>query len=234
MSEDGDSQGDVARPMGLPAVALAQASELPTVAPGLPLALSAAMLTLTLCFMTLTQAPPARDVAINGARLTGKRLEVLERLENRGARLPNGTYWYDSSTGAFGLWNGPTALWLPPGLDLGPPCPLTASGGRTNVVVNGRALHPLEALHLAAWIQRPLLPGRYRIDARGNLFLENGAFLANLFVLAAMARGGASGSTDSTFSALSGQGTSQAFSAIGSGSFMGACTKGGACAYTGD
>jgi hypothetical protein len=191
------------------------------------------MLTLTLCFAVLTQAPPPRDLAINGARLKGQRLEVLERLEGRGARLPNGSYWYDSATGAFGLWSGPTMLWLSPGLDLGPPCPLNASGGHTAIVVNGRALHPVDVARLSTWIQRPLIPGRYRIDARGNVFLENGFWLANLFALAAMSRGLAGGSSDPTFSALSGQGTSQSFSAIGSGSFMGACTK-TACAYTGD
>lgn len=180
--------------------------------------------------LALTQASP-RAVSINGAPLTSARLKVLEAIERGATRLPNGAWWYDRVTGAFGAWGGPTLLWLRPGLELGPACPANASGARTGVAINGRWLHPLDVQRLSGWLRTPLMPGRYLVDARGNASLENGVFLFNLFVLAnanaARGRGGAGeGGADNVF-----RYQSRDFNAVGDGSFMGACTK-DACAYT--
>ena len=175
--------------------------------------------------IALSQAP-GRAITINGAPLDATRLKTLERLERTGARLPNGSFWYDASSGAFGRWGGPTLTWIPAGLDLGPRCPANASGAAAGVAINGRWLHPLDIQRLSLWLRSPLLPGRYLVDARGNASLENGVFLFILYAVANAAAsqraGGQAGGTSVV---------SRDFSVLGDGQFMGACTKEG-CAYT--
>ncbi len=173
--------------------------------------------------LTLGQAP-ARAIAVNGAPLTAARLKTLERVERTGPKLPNGAWWYDPISGAFGAWGGPTISWIVPGLDLGPACPANASGASGGVAINGRWLHPLDVQRLSAWLRSPLLPGRYRVDAQGNAWLENGMYLFNLFAIANAAPR-SNGSANAGISVLE-----RDFSVVGDGKFMGACTKHG-CAY---
>jgi hypothetical protein len=183
-------------------------------------------------------SPPARPASsdrrllINGAAVTGRRLALLERLEaSARLRLPAGAYWYDARTGAFGQWGGPTTAFTSAGLDLGPPVPANASGGGTGVFINGRELHPIDVEGLRRLIG-VVLPGRYLVDAMGNGYLENGAYLGNLFAVARQ-RGGASGGGAGSWGQMYGTGSSS-FSVVGDGNFMGACTGSGDCAYIGN
>src|SRR5512133_3820598 len=71
----------------------------------------------------------ARKVRFNNRLLDAEELATLERLERGVGRLDDGSYWYDSRTGASGRWGGPTLAFLPAGLSLGGPLPPDASGG---------------------------------------------------------------------------------------------------------
>ena len=51
-----------------------------------------------------------RRVAINSASLDDRGWQVIEAIEAHvGAQLPDGAYWYDPMSGAFGMWGGPAA-----------------------------------------------------------------------------------------------------------------------------
>ncbi len=141
-----------------------------------------------------------RRLTINGAP---PRLAGLEQLESMlGGAIPDGDYWYDRACGAWGPWGGQTQGFLPPGLDLGAPLPIDASGGATPVIVNGRALHPLDVAALNQILSRvgaQCLPGRWTLDANGNLGVENGPVLVNLYAL--QVAGGGDNYWSSRFSA---------------------------------
>jgi hypothetical protein len=128
-----------------------------------------------------------RSISINGTVPNPNQMARLQQLEQlSGVRLPDGAYWYDARSGAFGVWGGPTLTIVPAGLDLGGPMPANCSGGGTAVFVNGRELHPGDV----AALQRitPVYPGRYWLDANGWVGYEGGGALINLFVLARQAQ----------------------------------------------
>lgn len=128
-----------------------------------------------------------RRITINGRPLNAADAVTLARLEQQtGRRAPDGSYWYDSQTGATGQWGGPTVGFLPAGLRLGGPLPPNASGGGagqlTAVFINGREIHPTDLAGLSSLVG-PIQPGRYWVDAMGNAGLEGGPTLVNLMVL---------------------------------------------------
>ncbi len=137
--------------------------------------------------------PPAggsRAVVVNAARLGD---EALRQLEQRfGAAVPDGDYWYDKVSGAWGRQGGPALGLTLPGLDVGGPLRADASNGNTGVFMNGRELHHVDVLGLQQ-IAGAVSPGRYWIDAQGNGGYEGGPALFNLRLMAqqaAAARGG--------------------------------------------
>jgi hypothetical protein len=106
--------------------------------------------------------------------------------------VPDGSYWYDKVSGAWGRQGGPALGLTLPGLEVGGALRPDASGGNTGVFVNGRELHDLDVLGLRQ-IAGAVVPGRYWIDAQGNGGYEGGPALFNLALLAqqaAAARGG--------------------------------------------
>jgi hypothetical protein len=126
---------------------------------------------------------PARKLSFNGRNLTTQEDLTVTRLEQiYGVRLPDGAYWYDNRSGAFGLWNGPAAAILPAGLGLGGPLPANASGGQTLVFVNGRSLHPLDIAALSRFLN--VQPGRFWVDAQGYFGYEGGPAIGNLVAIA--------------------------------------------------
>ena len=64
-----------------------------------------------------------------------------------------------------------------------------ASGGGTGVFFNGRELHRQDALALQQ-LFGVVIPGRYTLDAYGNLALENGRFVVNLLQAVRQSQGG--------------------------------------------
>jgi len=135
-----------------------------------------------------TPAAKGRSVTINGSRLDD---EALRSLEGRfHTRIPEGNYWYDRISGAWGMAGGPTMGLTLAGLDIGGPLPAAASNGTTGVFINGRELHVMDVLGLQR-ITGMVLPGRYWIDGQGNGGIEGGPPLFNLRVLAEQAARGA-------------------------------------------
>jgi hypothetical protein len=129
-------------------------------------------------------AETPRAITINGASPEPHQMQTLMQLEAAaGVRLPDGAYWYDATSGAFGAWGQAAAVLVGAGLDLGPPVPEIASQGTSSVVVNGRRLQPGEVEYLSALIGDRVQPGRYFIDAQGNAGLEGGPVLVNLVAL---------------------------------------------------
>jgi len=154
-------------------------------------------------------APPERPSAIAGERaasfagrrisfnqrpLTQRDAQILQQLEAQsGQRTPDGDYWYDAKSGAAGKWGGPTSAILPAGLSLGGPLPANASGGGTRVFINGREIHPLDLRYLQQLLGRPVLSGRYWVDAQGNAGVEGGPAIVNLYAAARQHSGGSGG-----------------------------------------
>lgn len=129
----------------------------------------------------------ARAIEFNGRPLDARGLQALSRIEALIGPVPDGRYWYDPASGGAGLWGGPAAAYLGPGLPLGGPMPANASGGGqgrlTSVFVNGRELHPLDVQGLSRY--GPVLPGRYWWDGAGNVGREGGPGLFNFFAVVA-------------------------------------------------
>jgi len=136
------------------------------------------------------QAPSGRNIVINGTRLSNKQISSLERVYN--VKIKDGTYWYDKTCGAWGLKGGPTAGFILPNLDLGGPLQADASNGNTGVFVNGRELHLYDALALQQLLGA-IVPGRYWLDAQGNVGIEGGAMLFNIVAVANAARNSGQG-----------------------------------------
>lgn len=120
---------------------------------------------------------PDRFVVVNGRRLSEQRLDELQ--SQRGLRIDDGRYWYDPVSGACGAEGGPTAAFIPPGLELGGPLAVDASGGGTDVYVNGREIHALDLAALQGVIG-PVSRGRYLLDPHGVVSYEDGAAIVDL------------------------------------------------------
>lgn len=133
----------------------------------------------------------ARNVVINDVRIPDSRLATMERQYR--TRIPDGQYWYDKMSGAWGLKGGPTAGFTLAGLELGSPLKADASNGTTGVFINGRQLHVMDVLGLQQLLGQ-VYQGRYWVDAYGNAGLEGGPALVNLVMVArsraAQQRGG--------------------------------------------
>ena len=121
-----------------------------------------------------------RSVIINGVRLPDQQVLALESQYR--TRVPDGDFWYDRATGAWGNRGGPTLGLILPGLRVGGPLRTDASNGHTGVFINGRQLHQLDVLGLTQITQ--VYPGRYWMDAQGNVGVEGGPALINLYALA--------------------------------------------------
>ncbi len=106
-----------------------------------------------------------------------------------------GEYWYDARTGLWGMAGGPAVGLLMPGEAVGGALQANASGGGTQVFINGRELHVEDVRNLdklfAAFGTRTL-PGRYWSDANGNFGREGEALpLGNFRDMVARAGGNA-------------------------------------------
>jgi len=132
-------------------------------------------------FTTDSQSPVmTRSVIINRTPLSDDHLRALEAQYHY--RLPDGRYWYDKVSGAWGMEGGQTLGFTLPGLDLGGPLRADASNGNTRVFINGRELHYFDVLALQQLVGQ-VYPGRYWLDAHGYCGLEGSPALCNLMQL---------------------------------------------------
>lgn len=121
------------------------------------------------------------NVVINGKALTRGQVASFEQQYR--TQLIDGRFWYDDKCGAWGIEGGPTVGFIHPSLPLPGPMPANVSGGGTGIFINGRELHPVDRQTLIAMFGTAI-PGRYWLDAYGNLGVEGGGFLVNLAVAA--------------------------------------------------
>jgi hypothetical protein len=129
------------------------------------------------------------EVAINGTVLSLEKVEALQQQYQ--TKIPPGRFWYDAQSGAWGMQGGPTIGFIAAGLDLPGPMPADISAGGTGIFINGREIHPQDQMALYALLGATY-PGRYWLDAQGNLGIEGGTFLVNL-ISASQQQAGAKG-----------------------------------------
>ena len=122
----------------------------------------------------------SRNVVINRLRLPDEQVAALE--QSYRTRIQDGAYWYDRTSGAWGIEGGPVRGFVPAGMNVGGDLRADASRGNTAVFINGREL-PLADVQALQQLG-PVLPGRYWVDAYGNCGYEGGPFLLNLVQLA--------------------------------------------------
>jgi len=127
----------------------------------------------------------AREVYINRVKLDSA--FVLAAETQYQTTLQDGRYWYDAACGAWGVEGGPTAGFLIAGLGLPGPMPEDISGGGTGIFINGREIHVLDREALQK-IFGQTIPGRYWLDAQGNLGPVGGPAIANLAMAIQKAR----------------------------------------------
>jgi hypothetical protein len=108
-------------------------------------------------------------VVINGRALTEEGARALE--VTYGVRPIPGNYWYDARSGLYGAWGRPAHGFMLPGHDLGP-LDAGASGGRSEVFVNGRELPDEEVRIWERILGSTVRPGRYWLDGQGNAGFE--------------------------------------------------------------
>lgn len=147
---------------------------------------------LTLLCVLLTDAPAAAQdegVFVNGRPVTAEQIQLALQtmgIQPGAATIPPGRYWYDGTSGLWGMEGGPTVGQIFPGLELGGPLQADASGGGTGVFINGRELHPQEVAFLQS-IFGVVIPGRYWMDWQGIGGYEGGPAIFNLAAAAAAA-----------------------------------------------
>ncbi|MFY9571099.1 MAG: hypothetical protein WAV20_06870 [Blastocatellia bacterium] len=160
-----------------------------------------------------SQSTGYRSVVINRVRLTDETVQALEQLFQ--GRVPDGDYWYDKVSGAWGMESGPTKGFIHPRLKIGGPLRADASKGRTGVFVNGRELHRLDVLALQTFLQ--VIPGRYWVNSDGDGGYEGGPRFFNLIQLARSAGVLRSGSGRSAISGMYDSGIGRV---LGDGSYI--------------
>ena len=138
--------------------------------------------------------PEQSPVVVNGQAMTAEQQAVFTA--TYGSPPIPGKYWYDARSGLYGYVGAGPMGSMQPGHDYGA-LAADASGGATGVFINGREL-PLMEVQLYAQLLGPVLPGRYWLDATGNVGREGEPqALANLFGAAAQAGGAPGASSDS-------------------------------------
>jgi hypothetical protein len=143
----------------------------------------------SLLLMVVTAQPAAeRVVIVNGKRLSAAELERVERTYR--VHILPADYWYDRMTGAWGIRGGPTRGFVLPNVDLGGQLAADASGGGTQVFINGRELHPDDVAGLQKCLPMPIQRGRYWVIADGTGGYEGGPPTFNLVALCRQAQGG--------------------------------------------
>jgi hypothetical protein len=137
-------------------------------------------LSLALLAIAVPAVAQERHVVVNRVTIPDSDLRAYEQQWK--TRIPDGNYWYDPVSGAWGRESGPTAGWVMAGLKLGGPLRADASRGNTGVFINGRELPwpDVQGLMQIVQVQR----GRWWVDAQGNFGPEGGPAWGNLIAIA--------------------------------------------------
>ncbi|MEO0857950.1 MAG: hypothetical protein AAFY55_13985 [Bacteroidota bacterium] len=139
-------------------------------------------------------AQSKRAITINGQPIPTATLQALEAQAQ--TRIPEGRYFYDALSGAWGYENGPVAGFTVPGLPLPGPMPANISAMGTGTFINGRELHPQDVTSLRHLLGE-VHTGRFWMDAWGNFGPEGQGALGNVVAIAqqrgVLNRGGGQG-----------------------------------------
>lgn len=136
------------------------------------MALWVATAIITLLGVSFAQQVPT---VINGVRLTPQEYTSLS--QKIGQPAPAGRFWYDGVSGMWGYEGGPVMGQLPPSLpEVRGSLRADASGGLTQVFINGRALHPNTLAQFQMMYGTPVPPGRYAMNAYGQIVMEGQPF----------------------------------------------------------
>ena len=122
-----------------------------------------------------------RSVYINRKKIDSETIIALEKQYR--INILDGRYWYDRNSGLWGMEGGPTVGVVMPGLALGGNLPADAANGNTGVFLNGLELHAQDVRNLRMWVGQ-VNPGRYWMDAYGNVGYVGQPTLLNLWQLA--------------------------------------------------
>ena len=141
-------------------------------------------------------------VTINGSPLSSAQLTEIQ--QTYGITPLPGNYWYDSSSGLYGMMGMPTAGFMLPGHAYGR-LDRRASNGNTGVFINGRELPQLEWATWSQLLGYIVQPAAYWLDSQGNTGLEGNPMpLDNLYQAAQrnayQSGGGGSGGGDNSWS----------------------------------
>ena len=120
-------------------------------------------------------------VFVNHQELSPSIVQALE-LYNY-VKIQKGSYWYDPACGLWGLEGKEAAGFILPGLNFGGHLRPNASKGNTGIFINGRQINATEQQRWQLLLGQTT-PGRYLLDALGNLYYENGIYLTNIVQLA--------------------------------------------------
>jgi len=148
-------------------------------------------------------------IIINNRILTAEQLQELKT--RYGVEPRPGNYWYDSTSGLYGVTGYPSYGFMYPGHNFGP-LSRNASAGNTGVIINGRELPQLEwavwSYILGYYIQQ----GNYWFDSQGNAgYVGSNIPVVNLFAAARQnSYSGQGGSGDNFWSSRFGSGNSNA------------------------
>jgi hypothetical protein len=140
-------------------------------------------------------APPAADlelVFINGVQLASP--DLAELTATVGAAPVSGRYWYDATSGLWGLEGHGAGGVTRTGLHTAAPLAAEASAGKSGAFVNGRQLPVTELTAMATLLSWPLpadsrYSGHYTLDGEGALNSFKGRYLGNLAAAAKRAAG---------------------------------------------
>ena len=136
-------------------------------------------------------ARPRSSVVVNGRSMTPA--QVTQFTQMYGTPPQSGNWWYDPRSGQIGRVGEPVFGVLQPGHEFGP-LAANASNGTSGVYLNGRQLPAVE-VSMYGLVLGPIGPGRYWLDAQGNVGREGQPAVANLIVAAqaaGMSNGGGS------------------------------------------
>ena len=129
-----------------------------------------------------TAGSSAGGVVINGVALPQAQIDALAA--QYGTTPRPGRYWYDRSSGLYGVVGYQAFGFMLPGHDFGT-LDAAASAGDSGVYVNGRQLPQAEWLVWSQLLGYMIAPGRYWLDAEGNAGYEgNPAATENLYLAA--------------------------------------------------
>lgn len=131
-------------------------------------------LALALFALSFGAAAAQNTTIVNGVELTPD--EQASLAYKLGQPVLAGRYWYDPMSGLWGVEGGPAMGQMWPDLpEFRGALRADASGGQTEVFVNGRAIHPTELMQLQQ-MMGPIPAGRYALNAYGQVAIEGQPF----------------------------------------------------------